>query len=322
MLWPITSRRRAGSCRGRGIALAFCSGGRCGGFIRSATSRATPLSTKARGEDPFAHYLRQDCPAGPWLPPVIEPSFETSQDADALKIVVHGHFFYPELLDGLLKMLATNSIKIDLVITTSDEGPRTLLKSILDAYPAIAGRLVVVPNRGRDIAPFFSQDLYPSFLDYDLVLHIHGKRSPHVASSTGDLWRNFLWENLVGSKHPMMRVIASAFAKDPRLGLVFPADPHLNDWDHNKPIAEALAKRVGLKSPLPNHFDFPMGTMFWARPQAFKMIADADIKLEDYPAEPLPIDGTILHALERLLPFVAHEAGYHYAVTHVPGVIR
>jgi lipopolysaccharide biosynthesis protein len=40
----------------------------------------------------------------------------------------------------------------------------------------------------------------------------------------------------------------------------------------------------------------------------------------DYPEEPLPNDGTILHALERLLPFVAQHAGYRLAVTHVPGV--
>ena len=29
---------------------------------------------------------------------------------------------------------------------------------------------------------------------------------------------------------------------------------------------------------------------------------------------------TILHALERLLPFVAQHQGYKYATTHVPGV--
>ena len=31
-------------------------------------------------------------------------------------------------------------------------------------------------------------------------------------------------------------------------------------------------------------------------------------------------DGTIMHALERLLPFVAQHVGYRLAVTHVPGV--
>jgi lipopolysaccharide biosynthesis protein len=43
-------------------------------------------------------------------------------------------------------------------------------------------------------------------------------------------------------------------------------------------------------------------------------------RCEDYPPEPLPHDGTILHAIERLLPFVARHAGCRFATTHVPGV--
>jgi hypothetical protein len=30
-------------------------------------------------------------------------------------------------------------------------------------------------------------------------------------------------------------------------------------------IAEGLAARMGIKEPLPPFFDFPVGTMFWAR---------------------------------------------------------
>jgi lipopolysaccharide biosynthesis protein len=30
-------------------------------------------------------------------------------------------------------------------------------------------------------------------------------------------------------------------------------------------IAEGLAARKGIKEPLPPFFDFPVGTMFWAR---------------------------------------------------------
>jgi lipopolysaccharide biosynthesis protein len=43
---------------------------------------------------------------------------------------------------------------------------------------------------------------------------------------------------------------------------------------------------------------------------------------DDYPEEPLPSDGTVLHALERLLPFVARHGGFRFATTNVPGVTR
>ncbi len=60
--------------------------------------------------------------------------------------------------------------------------------------------------------------------------------------------------------------------------------------------------------------------MFWARSAALAPLFKLGIDWDSYPKEPAPIDGTILHALERMLPFVAQHAGYRYATTHVPGV--
>ena len=54
----------------------------------------------------------------------------------------------------------------------------------------------------------------------------------------------------------------------------------------------------------PPAIDFPVGTMFWARPEALAPLLRLGLNLDDYPDEPLPVDGTILHALERLLPLV------------------
>jgi lipopolysaccharide biosynthesis protein len=42
----------------------------------------------------------------------------------------------------------------------------------------------------------------------------------------------------------------------------------------------------------------------------------------DYPLEPAPYDGSILHAIERMLPFIAESAGFRSAVTYVAGVTR
>jgi lipopolysaccharide biosynthesis protein len=62
--------------------------------------------------------------------------------------------------------------------------------------------------------------------------------------------------------------------------------------------------------------------MFWARTGALRPLLGLRLDWSDYPIEPVPIDGTILHAIERLLPFAAGHAGYRYATTHVPGVTR
>jgi lipopolysaccharide biosynthesis protein len=118
----------------------------------------------------------------------------------------------------------------------------------------------------------------------------------------------------------MMDVIVDSFAADEKLGLVFAADPHVSDWDSNLELATALAGRMGIEEPLPPFFDFPIGSMFWARSKALKPLFELKLQWEDYPEEPLPEDGTILHAIERLLPFAARRAGYGFAATHVPGV--
>lgn len=79
---------------------------------------------------------------------------------------------------------------------------------------------------------------------------------------------------------------------------------------------------MGLKVNLPQAFEFPVGTMFWCRPMASRPLFELGLSWDDYPPEPLPIDGTILHAIERLLPFIAQHEGYRIASSHVTGVVR
>ena len=120
----------------------------------------------------------------------------------------------------------------------------------------------------------------------------------------------------------MIRSVMSGFEEDRDLGLVFPDDPHVIGWDKNLAHAQELAGRMGLPLPLPRSINFPAGTMFWARSRALKPLFDLRLDWEDYPAEPLPVDGSMLHAIERLLPLVVRSAGYRCAVTHIPGISR
>lgn len=73
---------------------------------------------------------------------------------------------------------------------------------------------------------------------------------------------------------------------------------------------------------LPAEIDFPAGSMFWARSQALLPLFDLGLGWDDYPEEPVPHDGTILHALERLVPVVVESRGFRVAVTHIPGIGR
>jgi lipopolysaccharide biosynthesis protein len=118
----------------------------------------------------------------------------------------------------------------------------------------------------------------------------------------------------------MLDSIIGRFAENPSLGLVFPDDLHLSDWGWNLQTATELAHRMGIADPLPPLFNFPIEAMFWARVDALKPLFDLKLSWADYPTEPVAIDGTVLHAIERLLPFVARHDGFNYATTHIPGV--
>jgi lipopolysaccharide biosynthesis protein len=149
----------------------------------------------------------------------------------------------------------------------------------------------VVPNRGRDIGAFltgFAREL----TGYDIIGHLHGKRSPHTGDRiVGEKWREFQWQHLLGGFYPMMDTVLSRFAKDEGVGLVFAEDSHLSDWDLNRQIAEDLARRMGRTAPPPLYFDFPIGTMFWAQTCALAPLFRLSFDWDTYPAEPAPLDG-------------------------------
>jgi glycosyltransferase involved in cell wall biosynthesis len=273
------------------------------------------------GEDPLAHYARTGRPKGRWHHEVIQPGPSNPPVAAPLRAVIHGHFHYPELLEEFLLRLKANKTPTDLLLTTTSQSRGRQIEQIVAKAKTPNVTVSIVPNQGRDIGVFLSGIEHEMLMRYDLVGHLHGKRSPHAEGAIGESWRHFLWENLLGGEHAMIDVIANAFASDQTLGLVFAEDPHLNDWDRNRPFADDLATRMDLL-PLPNHFDFPHGNMFWARPQALKPMFDLGLDWDDYPAEPVPIDGTLLHALERLTPLAAQKAGYRFATTYLPSLTR
>ena len=95
-----------------------------------------------------------------------------------------------------------------------------------------------MPNRGRDIGPLLTAYGGELTQNYDVVGHLHGKRSSGVDAAMGETWREFLWQHLLGARYPMMDIALAHFAENEQLGLIFPEEPHLCDWDDNLAIAE------------------------------------------------------------------------------------
>lgn len=280
-------------------------------------------SQNDRGRDPLAEWLEAGRPDGRWTHPIITLSKAAPVNVE-LKAVLHAHFFYVDLLDDFLSRLQQNASKIDLIVTVPDRAKADIALQVLSGV-TLKGAVkveVVGNNQGRDIGPFLS-GLGPEVLNnYDVIGHVHGKKSPHVQQVTGDQWRNFLWEHLIGGANAAADACLTAFEADPNLGLVFPEDAHLHGWDANFSLAESIARKMGRTAPLPKAFEWPLGTMFWARCTALEPLFGLGLDWTDYPSEPVPVDGTILHALERIIPFAVDQAGFGYATSHIPELQR
>ena len=277
--------------------------------------------------NPLAHWVRSGKPAGPWTHPVlVGPATTVTGEGRKLKAALHLHLHYPELADGFLAVLGANAATLDLFISTTSDEKAAELATRFAAYGRGAVRIETCPNRGRDLGPMLSR-FADDLQGYDVFGHLHGKRSLALTSvglstDLGVRWHAFLTEHLLGDLVPMADLILDRFAADPALGLVFPEDPNLTGWSLDREIARGLARRMAPDMTIPHSIDFPIGTMFWARPAALKPLFDLRLGWDDYPAEPVPIDGTMLHALERLLPVIAGHAGFGIMTTHVPGVTR
>lgn len=275
--------------------------------------------------DPLLHHIHNPDDSKHVLPELITPSKELPTAIDHGKTVaLHIHAYYPDMLGDILDRLKPNRSSVTLFITVDSIEKQTDVQTLLDKKALKQASVIVYTNKGRDVYPFL--ELCKSIGDqFDIIGHIHTKKSPHVTDGS-DLvvrWRDLLLGNLLGSEHceDMLDRIICHMDRHPAVQLVFPDDPHVIGWGKNLRFAEMLCTDSEF-AQLPKHFEFPVGTMFWATSAYLDAFVKMELTERFTPKEPLPIDGTILHAWERLLGAKVGSQPPGYALTFVPGLSR
>lgn len=279
--------------------------------------------SQASSSDGLSSWLAAGQPPGPWSVPVIAPKPAPLPQRSTLQVGLHLHVFYPELLPELLHRLEHNQSRPHLILTLPDGVDQHRVEQVLLHAGIQQAELRRSPNRGRDLGPLLV-DLGEELEDrFEVYGHLHTKRSELIDGGVARQWRQFLLGNLIGqATQPMLDPILERFSHDSNLGLVFAEDPNAVGWTKNRSIAEDLAVQMGLPTPLPEQLRFPVGTMFWARRGALSRLYQLHLNWDDLPDEPLGYDGTLLHAIERMLPFITQQANLGLATTHVPGLTR
>jgi lipopolysaccharide biosynthesis protein len=238
--------------------------------------------------------------------------------ARPLRIAAVAHIYYVDMTEELLDRFRMLPGDFDLIVTTTDHERRAAIETILAGLGVPAEVRVVESNRGRDISAFFigCRDIIESD-DYDLIVKLHSKRSPQDDHNLGELFKRHLFENLLGSPGHGANVVRM-FQKYPSLGIVIPPVIHLgyptlgHGWFANKKPAREQARRTGIDVPFDATTPLAAyGSMFIARPAALRPIARGGYEYDEFPGDGDYKDGTLAHALERLVVYGALSEGFH-----------
>jgi glycosyltransferase involved in cell wall biosynthesis len=233
-----------------------------------------------------------------------------------LKVAMHIHAHYTDSLQPLLHRLGSLDQKIRLFITTNKVEKADAITDVLDAF-SLDAEVVMMPNRGRDIGPFIML-LQEKFTAFDIVGHFHLKGTKQLDQTLVRQWQDFLYDSLLGKNGEVLNEILHALEHDSKLGLLFQEEPNLLGWNKNLKFAHKIAEKLKLTTALPEDIEYPTGNMFWARTAALTPLLRKNWEWKDFPAEPVPYDGSILHAIERLTPVICEDAGYHWVTVFNP----
>lgn len=278
---------------------------------------------------PFAHFLWQGRIAGfPQLAPFLGSGLAgsamlvdadrhslpsdrrffqvTAQSGDAAggaqtrpTLAVALHIFYLDVSEAILLRLARSDWPMALYVTTSAALEGTV-RARLDAT-GLPYALSVVENRGRDVAPFLN--VLPRIVEdgHPFVLKLHTKKSTHRLD--GVHWATHLFDALTSPDS--LGAAITALMGAPDIGFVGPSGHVLPVGDFigpNDAQVGRLLQRLGLRLDrcrLQGHF--VAGTMLLARVSALAPLMSLGLQVEDFEREEGQLDGTLAHAVERIL---------------------
>ncbi len=189
-----------------------------------------------------------------------------------LKLAVHIHLFYIDLLDEFIENLKNIPIQFDLYITLVDR-PASDIQKIFEIFPNT--KVFTIPNLGRDVGGLIELMREVDLSTYDALIKIHSKKSLHTGNEQKE-WRQKLIGTLLGSKK-QCAVMLTKFC-NPKTGMVGNFE-YLSFTEHTpKEPFERLCARIEIE-PIEIFF---RGTMFAIRPQILQRFVEKKISINDF----------------------------------------
>ncbi|KDA06606.1 hypothetical protein DC31_09545 [Microbacterium sp. CH12i] len=261
---------------------------------------------------------------------VVSESDQRYDKMKPLRTLAVAHIYYPELATQMLEALDRLPDAYDLIITTADVNRAELIREAL-AGRARRGKVdvrVVESNDGRDQSAFLvgcRDDILSG--EYELIVKIHSKKTLQDEFNPGRLFARQQFDNLLPSAEYAANVIA-LFQREPGLGLAYPPMVHIgygtmgHAWWGNRPRFADIAMKLGVRVPIDKLSPLaPFGSMYFARPEALRLLFEAGWDYRDFGGEESYKDGGLAHVLERMPSYAAGELGYHTRTIATPGYL-
>ncbi|OBR63542.1 hypothetical protein A7K91_06195 [Paenibacillus oryzae] len=231
-----------------------------------------------------------------------------------IAVVIHLH--YHDTFDCYKPYIDNIPQEIAIYFTTSNNEVRKKIENF--AVRRVNCKLIQKSNRGRDITSFLVA-CRKDILNYEYICFLHDKKEkdPSMKSDI-EKWIYSQWENMLGST-VYIRNVLSFFNRNPQVGLLLPPISlsdripflYMDNWGGNYENTIELAERLNLNCDINNEISpMALGTVYWARVDALRKLLKYEWQYEDFDVEPLAENGTVSHAIERILEYVAKDAGY------------
>lgn len=252
---------------------------------------------------------------------VFSSALSTVKDKKYSNVALLVHLYYEDLAAECFDYITPLAPFIDIYISTGNDITYKLIEEEILRREVNVKEVRKIENRGRDVASllYYCKDIWD---EYEYLGFIHDKKSSGAHDVLqGDKFRYSMWENLVASKEYVFNII-ERFEKEDKLGLVVPPMPKNNYyrsifwvvWGDNFENMKQLAQRLQLQVLIDNKKPlFALSTCFWCKTKALEKLYKCQFDISEFDLEPFPLDGALSHAIERILPFVAQDAGFYTA---------
>jgi len=220
------------------------------------------------------------------------------------------HIFYGDFIERFESILSNLDFPFDVFITTTE---REIYDRAIAAFTKLSVNLPEIrltPNQGRNFGPMLVE-FGQRFLEYEAILHLHSKKSLYRGSEQLG-WSRYLFDNL--ASRSMSRQHLGLLAKKD-VGMSFLRTPQdmpffANHWLKNTAKGNWLNETLKLEVKVSGPITYPIGGMFWFKPEAVRGLLTHPWEYGDFEEEKGQLDGTLAHAIERYFSALTRRNGF------------